>query len=273
MSIGMGKKLVPLMFFAGLFALGLERPAQAAEEDSIQGLYRAVLLHDGTDYYQFAHITLRTVNTGNGQLKISANVRLMFGDEKTNEFLTYDYEDCSLNVLMRQISVKDSKNGVSFIGKLKDGKFSGDWYSTILGKAGTFVAIRNAAPDVPKNGELIKTLTGHYRGTIENSNEEANLPEKATISFVSTQDTTGTDPVVKISGSLRLYFGDFGSHEFYEYKFTDIQFNFYNRYLTAKTTDYGLTLKGTVARDGTLEAAVFADGLGEVGIAKFARRP
>ena len=243
-------------------------------DESIQGLYKTVLLHEGTNFYQHAQITLRTINSGGGQLKISANVRIFFGDPTTsNEFLTYEFDDCPTNFLTRQISIKNEKNSVSLIGFLKGGSLEGDWHSSVIGRVGKFSAIKGGDPKLPAESVLVKSLTGHYRGKIENTNPESNLPERATISLVTTQDTSGTEPIIKISGNTRLYLGDFGSLEYVETKLTDIQFNFYNRFLTARTAEYGLTYKGTMSNDGVFKGTIFADGLGEVAKATFQRYP
>jgi len=53
--------------------------------------------------------------------------------------------------------------------------------------------------------------------------------------------------------------------EYIETPFTNIQFNFYTRYMTAKTLDYGLTFKGTMSPDGEFEGIVLSDGLGQLG--------
>lgn len=260
-----------LFVFVAFFFLAV--PGARADE-SVQGLYKAVLLHEATNHYQHAQITLRTINTGSGQLKISANVRLFFGDPATsNEFLTYEYDDCPTNLITRQISIKNEKNNIAFIGFLKGGNVTGEWYSSVVGKVGKFTASKAEDPKPPADAILVKSLSGHYRGAIVNTNPQSNLPERATLSLVTTQDASGPEPVVKISGNVRLYLGDFGSVEYYETKLTDVQFNFYNRYLTAKTADYGLTFKGTMNNDGVFTAAVFTDGVGEAGTATFKRYP
>ena len=206
-----------------------------------------------------------------GTLKISANVKVYFGDRTSNEFLTYEFDDCPLNLLTRQITIKNEKNSVSFIGFLKTGTLDGEWYSSAVGKVGKFNSLKDSEPKPPADGILVKTLTGFYKGSLENTNPESNLPERATMSLVTTQDTSGPEPVIKISGNVRLYLGDFGSLEYVETKLVDVQFNFYNRYLTVRTADYGLTFKGIVSPEGAFTGTVFADGLGEVANASLKR--
>ena len=261
-------KSVSKAFFIAILFLGL--PSFASEP--VAGLYYGVLQHDGSNFYQEALITLRTVNPGNGSLKISANVRVFFGDSTSTEFLTYDFDDCPMPLLTRQINIKDGKNDVSLIGVLKNGKIEGEWFSTIQGKVGKFVAAKGSKPAAPAGGQLVKTLTGYYKGTLTNTHREANLPEDIVLSLVTTQDITSADPTIKISGNVRLYLGEIGSWEYLETKMTDVQYNFYSRYLTFKTVDYGLTFKGTVSPDGKFEPKVFVDGLGEAAEAQVQRQ-
>ena len=249
----------------------LSRPA-LAEDDQIAGLYKAVLLHEGTNFYQFAKITLRTVNVG-GQVKIAANTKVFFGDWDSNEYMTYEYPDVPLNILTRQLNIRNDVNDVSMTGFLRTGVIEGDWFSTIVGRVGTFKALKAGIPEVPANGILVKTLSGYYRGSLKNTNPQSSLPERVTMSFVTTQENSPTGPVIKISGSTRFYLGGYDSGEYVETPFTNVQFNFYNRYLTAKTQDYGVTFKGVMTPDGHFEGSVLSDGLGEVGAIDVKRYP
>lgn len=255
---------VTALLFVGAARVQANPGEVASRDSSVAGNYKAVMYHEGTKFYQFANILLRTVQVGTGQLKISANVKVFFGDWNSNEFLTYEFDDCPMNLLTRQISIKNEKNNISIIGLLKTGKLEGDWFSTVVGKVGKFAAVKDVEPVAPADGILVRTLTGHYKGSIENTNPESNLPERMTMSVVSTQDSSGPEPKIVISGNVRLYLGDFGSLEYVETKLNDIQFNFYNRYLTARTVDYGLTFKGKMTHDGSFSGVVFADGLGQV---------
>lgn len=233
-------------------------------QDDVRGLYNAVLVHENSDFYQYAKITLRTVNIG-GELRVSANVKVLFGEMESNEYLTYDYPEVPLNLLTRQLNIRNDTSDVSLTGMLRSGVIEGEWFSTQVGRVGTFKAQKVGIPAIPEHGTLVKTLSGLYRGALVNTNPQSNLPERVTMSFVTTQDTTSGSPVIRISGNARFYLGNFDSLEYVETKFTNIQFNFYNRYLTAKTESYGLTFKGTMTPDGKFTGAILSDGLGEVG--------
>lgn len=237
----------------------------AYSSEQISGLYNAILFHDSTDYYQHAQITLRTVNP-EGKMKISANIRVFFGETNSNEFMTYEFDSVPLNILTKQLVIGSEGNDVSLIGFLRDGMLEGDWFSTLMGKVGKFRAQKSGIPEVPNGAILVDSLSGHYRGLLNNTNPESNLPGKVSLSFVSSQDNSEPEkPKLHISGNVRFYLGSFGSLEYIEVEFNDIQFNYYNRFLTAKTSEYGFTFKGTMTQDGQFDGELFSDGLGEVG--------
>jgi len=257
-------KQVAQFFLIAAFSFSGFKQTASAQTNEVAGLYNAVLTHEGTNFYQFAKITLRTFNNG-GELKVSGNVKVLFGEMNSNEFLTYEYPDVKLNLLTTQLSIRDDLNDVSLIGNLRAGVISGEWFSTQVGRVGTFVAQKVRLPEVPEEGILVRTLSGHYRGALRNANPQSNLPERITMSFVTTQENGSEGPSIRVTGNTRFYLGGFESLEFVETRFTNIQFNFYTRYLTAKTEDYGLTFKGTMSPDGKFEGIVLSDGLGEVG--------
>ncbi len=251
--------------FAFLFTFSL------FADDSVQGTYHGVFLHEGKKVYQLGDLMLRTIQGDQGTLKISATVKIFFGNSDSNEFLTYEYDTVSYNWITGQMSMRNDKSDVSLNGifKPQTGTFEGDWFSSFIGKVGKFSAKRSEVVP-PQDGILVKTLTGHYRGSIKNTNPNSNLPENGTMSLVTTQDTSGATPVIKISGSTRFYFGP---TEYIEAKLTDINFNFYNRYLTARAAEHGLTFKGSMSLEGVFSGIIYTDGLGEAATTELKRFP
>ncbi|MEZ4750370.1 MAG: hypothetical protein R3B54_07010 [Bdellovibrionota bacterium] len=166
-----------------------------------------------------------------------------------------------------QLTMREAGNDVSLIGTLRTGSNSitGDWYSTLVGKVGTFKAIKDEMPEIPQGFELVRTVSGDFRGAIKSTHPEINLPERASITLVTRQDNEGEKGGILITGSTRLYYGEFGSNEYEQIEFENIQFNFYNRFLTARTTDWGIVYKGTLGLDGSFNGVVYADGYGKVG--------
>jgi len=252
-----------MFILLSLFATFIAGPANA-EDNSIAGQYNAILNHDDSGFFQYATITLRTINP-TGNVQISANIRVFFGELDSNEYLTYEFDKVPLNLLTRQISVQNENSDVSMIGFLKDGKITGEWFSTLIGYVGKFEAQKGEFPASPVDGEIVKSLSGHYRGTLVNENPDSNLPERLSFSFVTTQDNSSGQPTLFVTGNTRLYLGDFGSQEYVELVFDDIQFNYYNRFLTAKTAEYGLTFRGDLDQNGVFEGEVFSDAIGYVG--------
>lgn len=244
------------------------KPPGPRPVDPVEGLYKAVLKHKDGKFFQTADITLRTTNPSGSAMKISANVRLFFGGFDSKEFLTYEFDVCELNPFTRQLTIKSEKNDVSFIGYLRNGTFDGDWFATVIGRAGTFTSLKNVAPKPPADGVLISTLTGHYRGPLTEAMGDLKATERVSMALVTVPDTSGTatGSNVKITGSVRLYMGEFGSIEYWEYKLADINFNFYNRYFTAKTvSDPEMTFRGTVSHEGVFSGVVFGSpGEGKV---------
>jgi hypothetical protein len=248
-----------------IFALFTFSTLSHAQDNSIAGTYRAVLEHpeeDDQEYHQFANITLRTVNT-DGQLHISATVKMLYGDWASSEFLTYTYPNVELNILTRQLSIQNDENDVSFIGILGEGELNGEWFTSSLGRVGNFEASKNHVPTPAIDSLLIRSVSGYYRGTLVNTHPESNLPERVSMSLVSTQVTSedGTQEVV-FSGNMRFYLGDFGGTEYVETRLSDVQFDYYTRVLIVQTEQYGLTFRGTLDHTGFYDSDVYADGLG-----------
>lgn len=251
-------------FFSFLFlSVSILWTSSAFCEDQVSGLYKAVLRHEGSNFFQYARITLRTLNSG-GQLKVSANVKVLFGEWDSNEYMTYEYPEVPLNILTSQLSIKNDTSDVSMVGFLRNGVLEGEWFSTQMGRVGSFRAQKTGTLDVPQDGILVKTLSGYYRGGLKNTNAQSNLPERLSVSFVTTQNNDNDDMQLQVSGTVRFYLGSYDSLEYVEVPFNNVQFNYFNRYLTAKTESHGLTFKGTLTHDGKFDGIVLSDGLGEV---------
>lgn len=265
--MGRVRKFSFLMTLVLLVAAAGTEIARAAE-DTFSGVYRAILLYNGQKFFQHADITLRTIQAGQGLVPL-ATVKVIFGERDSNEYMTFEYDQVKYDFVTGQLSMKSDKNELSFKGimRINQGTVEGEWSSSTLGgTVGKFSAKRGLeGPKSPEEGLVVKTLTGFYRGEIANTNPQSNIPERVTVSLVTTQELTPNGPVLKVSGNTRLYLGDFGSLDYIELKLTDINFNYYTRLLTMRTTEYGLTYKGTMTYEGKFVGKVYADGIGEAG--------
>jgi len=231
--------------------------------DQMAGEYGGVLYNDSKGLYQFGHITLSTTVVPPQGLKVTATVRVIFGGWASTEYLTYRFDPVEFNPMTGQMVLKNDQNDVLFSGYWTNGELKGNWFSSYTGKLGAFSVKKNTTPG-PQPGTLFEALKGTYQGTIKNTNPASNLPERMMVSFVTSQDLSKPNGIT-VSGSLRLYIGPFGSTEYVEYPFSDIQFNFFTRQLTAKVnSEYKLTLKGE-ALLSSLSGTISADALGEVG--------
>ncbi len=85
------------------------------------------------------------------------------------------------------------------------------------------------------------------------------------MSFVTSQDLTKPNGIA-ITGNLRFYLGEFGSTEYIEMPFAEVNHNFFTQKLVAKTGgEYKLTLKADADIHNKLSGTIFSDALGEVG--------
>lgn len=264
-------RLFFVLQFLILTSLTLEKSAFAFMENQtpdseheVAGLYYGVLYYDNSESYQFAKFTLSTSNP-DGKMKISVNAKIFFGEDESNEFLTYEYLDIDFYILSRQVTIRNNEDDISFIGYLTDGAIEGEWYASLVGKVGRFVALKSGYPQVDDELQLIEPLTGYYQGQLQNLSPKVNLPKRVSLSFVTTQENTNPRrATLHITGSCRFYLGDFDNDEYEEINFSDIQFNFYSRFITAKTKNYNFTFKGFLSAEGHFEGFIYSDGLGKI---------
>lgn len=232
--------------------------------EQLRGEYGGVLFHDGKGLYQYGQLTLATSIKPPEGLKVTASLRIIYGNLGSTEYLTYRFDPVQFNPMTGQIVFKNENNDVMLSGYWSKGEFKGDWFSTYTGRMGSVTLKKDTTPQ-PQLGDVLEPLKGTYQGKFTNTNNQSNLPDKMMISFVTSQDLNKPNGI-SVTGSLRFYLGPFGSTEYLEYPFSDVQFNFFTRYFTAKATgDYKFTLKAEVNNKNTISGTVAADALGEVG--------
>lgn len=236
---------------------------------SLRGEYLGVLKRDALGMYQFANLTLNTTFTPPNGLKVSGILKVIFGPWDSTEYLTYRFDEVFYNPINGQLVMKGEGLDASFIGVVNQGKLQGDWYSSYTGRLGKAAFDKKPeSPPLPSSGALFDTLKGTYKGKITNTNPQSNLPERAMVSFVTSQDLSAASGL-KVTGTLRLYLGDFESQEYIELPFTDIQYNFYTQQIVAKTGGATLmTFKGEVRTDKQVVGKLFSDSLGEMATLK-----
>lgn len=242
-------------FFLSLLAL---LAVQAQGADSASGLYKTTLYHVGSKFYQSAYVTLQASSAEGGKLKLSAQVKLFFGDVNSHEFITYSYPDCPTNFLTGEIQIKDDRNALSLLMRWREGVIEGNWYTASGGEMGRAFGRKDQEP---KDTVAVKPVSGTYRGSLVPTGGSSSLPERVAMAIV--MQGTGPEASVKFNGTLRFYVGPFGSAEYTEQAFTSVAFDFFTRLLVARAAG-GYTLKGTLGHDGSFSGTLFSDNAGEL---------
>jgi hypothetical protein len=233
----------------------------------LKGDYFGVMTREKDGLFQFAQLTLNTVNKPPQGVKVSGVLRLIFGDLNSTEYLTYSYDPVEFNPMTGQLVFKAEGSAVTVTGNWSKEEFKGEWSSSFTGRLGT-VEFRKGVPPAAPAGKIAVALKGSYQGTFKNTNPHSNLPERIMMSFVTAQDLTKPNGV-SVTGALRFYMGPFGSLEYVEYPFADVQYNFFTQELVARVDgEYKLSLKAHA--DPTKAVAKItgkmdASALGEVG--------
>ncbi len=227
--------------------------------EQLRGEYGGTLFREG-DAYQFGHLTLQTNFQPPEGLKVSGTFRLIFGDWNSSEYLTYRFDPVQFNPVNGQIVFKSQSADITVTGYWERGQITGEWFSSYTGKMGKFVLKKNLSPAIEPTGSLFEALRGTYQGRVKNTNPDSNLPEQMMVSFVTSQDLSQPNGI-KVTGTLRFYFG---STEYIEMPFSDIQHNYFTRKIVAKTSgEYKLTLKADVNLKD-IQGKLYSDALGEV---------
>jgi hypothetical protein len=231
--------------------------------EQLKGEYQGILLREGK-LYHLGQLTLQTSFQPPEGLKVAATLKLICGEWNSTEYLTYRFDKVQFNAVTGQIIFRQEGTDIVLSGNWADGEVSGEWSSQYTGTLGSIRFKKAVPPDTSGAGEVFEALKGTYQGKLTNTNPNSNLPERVQIAFVTSQDFTSPNGL-KVTGNMRLYLGPFGSTEYVELAFSEVQYNYFTRKLVAKTTgDYNLTIKAEVDRK-VIRGTVAADALGEVG--------
>ncbi len=243
----------------------LERDAALTASESLRGEYSGLMLREGNPkLYQYGHLTIRTSVQPPEGLKVSAVMRVIFGKWQSTEYLTYRFEQVQFNPVTGQFVMKSDVADIMFTGHAGATGIIGEWYSSYTGRLGAASFKKSLDPPLtPLEGTLFEALRGTYQGKLVVTNPSAAITDKMTVSFVTSQDMTAPNGI-KVTGTMRLYIGPFGSLEYKELRFTELQYNFFTRQLVGKTSDdVRLTMKASVGLNG-IRGKIYEDALGEV---------
>lgn len=230
--------------------------------EDLKGEYQGVMLREG-NLFHYGLLTLQTSFQPPDGLKIAAILRVVCGDINSSEYLTYHFDKVQFNAVTGQITFREEGTDIVLSANWSEGEITGDWSSQYTGNLGKIQFKKTGPPNITGAGEAFEALKGTYQGKLTNTNPNSNLPERIQFAFVTAQDTSSPNGL-KVSGNVRLYIGPFGSLEYIEQPFTEIQYNYFTKKLVAKTSaGPNLTIKADVDRK-TIRGTVAADALGEV---------
>ena len=125
--------------------------------------------------FQDAVVTLSTSFSPPDAIDIDASVRLYFGKQDIQEYLTYRLTNVQYNPINSNISLTGDDSDVSFQGRLDEGRLAGSWKSKSLGSGGEFEASKHEKKPPADHLTQIKSLRDTYFGSFTNTD----LPPKA----------------------------------------------------------------------------------------------
>jgi hypothetical protein len=238
----------------------------AAPQDgggALGGTYEGWFEWRGLESWQHGSLVLTPTFDGPDAMTLRGTTSLVFGDPTGDERLVYAAVDAAFDAATGQAVFGDQDAEVTLRGSLGDGMFEGEWTTARTGEMGRFRLKLGGGLPPPSGLGLLTSLEGKFQGSLVNTSPDANLPERVMLGFVTSPDLTAPSGL-KVEGSLRLYLGPFGSNEYTELPLTEIQYDVFNRKLSARTTgDLIVTLKADVgARSITGE--LFSGSLGKI---------
>ena len=235
----------------------------AEQARKIEGDYLGFVYWEREKAYQHTLFTVVSTIDSDSQVQVSVTAKLIFGGLGSNEYMTYDFPSAKYNAWTHQLSLKRDDSEISFVGELTDGNVSGTWSSIYRGSMGE-VDLSKVENIEPSSGYLgFSTLKGTYRGTLENTNPDSNLPERFQVSLITSRDLSQPNGIL-VTGNLRFYLGPFNSQEYIERGLTDIRFNFFTRELVASTGgEDKYTIIATVGTD-SISGVLSHNALGEI---------
>jgi hypothetical protein len=248
--------------FGLLGSLRLSQDLPDEDSFSIGGEYVGYFLWNDPNAFQT--VTLNVVPTfgSGGAINLSATAKLIFGDPASSEQLVYKFDQAEFSPTTGFAVFKSQDSEITIKGHLVDGVFRGKWFTSIRGEMGE-IALSKDGTDSPANRDEMSSLKGTYRGSVVNTSNQSNLPERILFGLVTAPDLNSPRGI-KVTGNVRFYWGPFDSQEYSEYPLEDLQFDFFTRKIVGKTNgDLHLTLKGEVGASD-IQGQIFHDGLGEL---------
>lgn len=236
-------------------------------KDELSGSYTGYLQWDSEHQFQRSDLALQVTVPHPNSMAVTGLLKAYFGERVKNEFQTFQFTHVDVNPVSKQITIKDDAAEISLIGSVQDGGLAGVWYTKARGKMGNFVFSKTQTVVVPDNSwELVPEYRGTYPGKLENISDNTNLAERMILTLTIANTESVGNPTV-VGGNIRLWFGG-GENEYQDFPFSETSLNFYTHAFAARTTgQYRFLIKGEI-KDGVVNAALSADGIGDVATIK-----
>jgi hypothetical protein len=225
--------------------------------------------HEGSNFFQWARISLWTTNPTGEKMEIGATVKLFFGPKDSNEYVTYVYDSVPYSLRNRgQVTFeKEGQDLVLFAYLRNNALEAGEWYSKTAGqRVGTFEATKDENVQAPQGLTAVPSLSGVYIGKLSDARPDASFPtdKPLYLDFFTTQDVKPDGASISVEGGYRAYSGPLGTMEYNAVPFTKVTYNFYNHIVNAYAQD-GVTYRISLGPDGGLSADVNWNTFGPIG--------
>ena len=222
-------------------------------------------MYDNNNAYQYVKIQLVTTNP-TGYMKISARVEVFFGAANSYESLIYNYDNVDFNLLTRELRFENENDDLVMTAVLNDENISGDWFINVSGKLGTFVSLKNTAPEPEEGFNMLQSFTGKYDGSFENSTPATNLPARISMRLSAKRiDSNKEESPYKVNGELCFFYGHLDSVEYVELPFIDMEYDFFSRNFEARTDRYPFIVRGLVSPTGAINETLLNEEQEEIG--------
>lgn len=167
------RKITPVPL-AKVFPLtALNSPKKSGD---LAGVYSGYVFHEFLGVYQRSELSIETFQEAGesveeGELKLSAIARLVFGDSDSKESVIYRFETRNYPIhsapfVFNLERPEEDLDAVLQVEEIGEGIVRGTWYSLIFGRVGRFEMRKDGTVNLPAGARMMKPLTGFYKGEL-----------------------------------------------------------------------------------------------------------
>jgi len=247
---------------SGAISVSKEQDIDRSDKAPLSADYSGYFLWENNKEHQLVDLKLNGTLVPPDSVQFDMTARLYFGAKNTPEYITLPISNVEFNPITGQFSATAEGSEISLSATLDSTGIGGVWSSKSAGRMGK-VKLETSASEIPDGYNRIESLHGAYKGSLKNIHKDSNLPSRVMTTFVSSAGS--------ISGNIRFYLGPFDSQEYFEVPFEKVDYDFYSKILSAKTSgQYRLTVTGEYSSKN-VNATIYQDGLGAVAEIKVSR--